>query len=309
MNALARLAGFSGLLLVAAANAQNPTTPFQITTRWHLDTPIGAGGATLVSLTLQARVTYLAPLPENTSTRRWGNFGIWGLGYGPAGAQQPATITFDGPVSLRRGDWGVYSGIDENGEAVSTEFMRGAAPGVFTADPFSLRFGMRNFGPPAQTTSAINDATGNGPGQLDRSNGFFLPDGSMTQLDMIRADYANSTGPHPLWSNPAAGLNVDPIDGGAAWQDIYRIGLVSDLPMVVGEGGVTVSFHGWLRPMIGTGLVGGNLWSAIPGGTSMSTGTQYELAVAMMQFGLVPSPAGAALLGLAGLVVAHRRRA
>ncbi|MGH7131915.1 MAG: hypothetical protein ACREJO_08230 [Phycisphaerales bacterium] len=254
---------------------------------------IPATGATSITLTLQGRAIFNGAFPADTANSLYGDFGVFSMGFGPNGAAQPSTISRSDPsVIIRRGDWGVYQVANDGGDPSPTPFMRGAAPGVYDAATFSFSRGMR-FLFPIQVPE--NPPFPNAPGPVFPVDGIALANGewntagNMTSFNLLRGDFQSTT--------PQARNLMDPA-GGPAWMDLYRIQIDTLTPVILGAGGFTVDFNGWLRAAGQSSLVGGN-WTMTGGAAPPSS--------AAIGFIAVPTPSAVALLALAAVATRRRR--
>lgn len=283
----------TGIVLAAGAatSAFGQTVPtYTIETRWVV-TPFAAG-ATRVELTLQGRAIFNGTFPADVTGAnpvRYGNHGIFSLGYGPNGATQPSAIVRTGNTtgtSFERGLWGNFqTGVDpDTEEPIMSGDLRGAAVGSYNSSTFVFRRGFRFFN---NTSSALNNATGNGTAG-DNANGEFNAGGNLINFNLLRDDFQASA------SQQRETSATDP-----AWMDLYRTNLVDPRGLVLGGQDIAVGFSGWLRAAGQTARVGTS-WT-MTGGASVQSSTSVS-------FGIVPTPGAAALLGLGGLIAGRRRR-
>lgn len=279
----------AGIVLAAGAatSAFGQIPAYTVETRWVV-TPF-VDGATSVEISLQGRAIYAGAFPADVTGSngpRYGNFGIFSLGFGPNGAAQPSTITRTGSLgasSLERGNWGNFLDSD----SVPTGDLRGAAVGDYQGTSVgTFRRGFRFFN---NTTAALNNATGNGTGG-DLANGEFNAAGNLTNFNLLRDDFQNAA------FQTRETSATDP-----AWMNLYRINLVDARGLVAGGNDIQVVFSGWLRSAGQSQRVGGS-WTMTGGASVQSSAT--------IAFGVVPipTPGAAALLGLGGLIVGRRRR-
>jgi MYXO-CTERM domain-containing protein len=275
-----------------------------------LGTSVGipATGATAIVLTLQGNVSF-GTFAANTSSIRYGNFGISALGFGPGGATDFASITRSGNfagTAFERGSWGSFVSAGDNSDpdnpvppTVYGQY-RGAAPGTFNGTnnggngDFARGFRFWN-----NTDGHLDDATGNvigpggnspltgtGNGSGNSANGFFNAGGDLINLNLARTDIS-------------AGSNTFGLSSNTAYVDLYRVLITSTTPMIPGGSDLTINFNGFLR--------GG--WNRSQSGSQwLINSTPSVAAAAGISFGLVPTPGAAALVGLAGLAAGRRRR-
>jgi MYXO-CTERM domain-containing protein len=287
--------------LAAPALAQTVPT-YSINTRWVVDGTAGsnaANAATSISLTLQGQAVFNGSFPASSGSTIYANYGIFSLGFGPAGPTSPSTITRSGfgaaTTTLERGNWGSYTSNgdttqDPPVDPVTVGPLRGAAPGNFNANgnggTGSFTRGFRFF---SGTSAALNNATGNG-NSGDNANGRFDASGNLTDFNLLRDDF--QSGVRQFRDNATTVANQ-------VWFSLYRITLTSHTPIYLDANGTaTVTFNGFLRAGVSSQLVGSSY--TMNGGDSVSSTAVARFAI--------PTPGAAAVLGLAGLAAGRRRR-
>lgn len=300
-NVLAGIVMAAGLAAPALAQAV-PT--YSINTRWVVDGTAGSSSATAatsISLTLQGQAVFNGSFPASSGSTIYANYGIFSLGFGPAGPTAPSTIVRNAvtpglTLGLERGNWGSYTSNgdttqDPPVDPVTVGPLRGAAPGNFNANgnggTGSFTRGFRFF---SGTSAALNNPTGNG-NSGDNANGRFDASNNLTDFNLLRDDF--QSGVRQFRDTATAVANQ-------VWFSLYRITLTSNQPIYLDPQGVnTVTFNGFLRAGVSTQLVGSSY--TMNGGDSVSSSV-------IGRFSPVPTPGAAAVLGLAGLAAGRRRR-
>lgn len=289
-----------GVAAAACAAAAQPTgfpgpTAYAVETRWQVNTELGSDGASRVVLTLQGRAD-LGGWAHGDGTIngglavRQGNFGLLSLGYGAEGAAQPATIRSSEGTSLERGAWLTSNAEDE---AVT---VYGASPGVWDPARGAYLNGMRFSG-----SEPIADTPTGNAGPLPQFNGRFAAPNVLTEINLLRTDVGTNFVPARNLTDPS---------GGARWNDLYRVVLVTDAPVVLGGDDVVVDFSGYFRAATYAVNWTAGQWQL--GSPAHGPDAPQPAGSATIGFsfvgGGVPGPGGACVVALAGLAGLRRRR-